>query len=83
MVFKCDSVVEVPWIKEYVQTRWIEKQYIKAKAYLIEGKFVEIDFHKRKPTTNDIYYFKINKKYRAIWYLDWPTFKVVEISDHQ
>jgi plasmid maintenance system killer protein len=83
MIFSCDFVVEVPWIEEYINSKQLNKQYEKAKRYVLMGNFKEIEFRKREPKSDNVYYFKINNQYRAIWYMDWSIFKVVEIDDHQ
>ena len=68
---------------EYIKKRGIEKPYLKAKKYLELGYFQSIDLRKRKPKEEGIFYFKIDKKYRAIGYVEKGDFIVTEISDHQ
>jgi plasmid maintenance system killer protein len=38
---------------------------------------------KREPKEDDIYYFRINKKFRAIWYIENNNFYILEIDNHQ
>jgi len=83
MTFSCNLILEVPWLKEYLESKQISKQYEKAKRYILMGKFKELDFRKREPKSENYFYFKINNQYRAIWYMDWQIFKVTEINDHQ
>ena len=42
-----------------------------------------VDLRKRKPKNTNLLYFKIDKKYRAIGYVENSVFIVTEISDHQ
>ncbi len=66
-------------LKEYQ----IEKQYIKAKEYILSWFLNNVDFKKRRPYKTDKYYFRINKKYRAICYIENNIVNVFEIDDHQ
>jgi len=51
--------------------------------YLENGDLKSAKFRKRKPKKLEIYYFRINKKYRAIGQFKNDLFVVTEISDHQ
>jgi plasmid maintenance system killer protein len=78
------KVFEEEGVVDYLQSREITQQYLKAKRYLEMGFYGQVDLRKRKPKTEGIYYFKITKKYRALGYFEnKQTFIVVEISDHQ
>lgn len=83
MVFLCEQVIEKLWIETYLRMRGIGNQYKKVKKYLLEWNFKAIDFRKREPKQDDIYYFKISNKYRGWWYMEWSTFVVFKIDDHQ
>ena len=48
-----------------------------------EGFYELVDLRKRKPKSANLLYFKIDKKYRAIGYVENNIFVVTEISDHQ
>ncbi len=57
---------------------------MKAKQYMELGFYDSIDLRKRKSKSEGVFYFKINKKFRAIGYIENKTdFIVTEISDHQ
>ncbi|MBK5213039.1 MAG: hypothetical protein JJE55_05190 [Flavobacteriaceae bacterium] len=77
------KVLEEDGIVEFIKKRNLEKPYLKAKKYMEMGFYEVVDLRKRKPKTANIFYFKINKKYRAIGYEENGSFIVAEISDHQ
>ena len=68
---------------KYLSKRNLVEQYKKAKEFLKQNKFASIYFKKRKPRSSNKYYFRINRKYRAIGIFDGEDFIVTEISDHQ
>jgi len=70
-------------ILKYLKKRNLVNVYIKAKTLLENGDLKTVDFRKRKPRKYDIFYFRINKKYRAIGQFKDDLFVVTEISDHQ
>lgn len=57
-------------------------QYLKAENAILNNKFKQVDFKIRQPKSEGIYYFRINKQYRAIWRLEDNIFYVTSISDH-
>ncbi|MDD4151610.1 MAG: hypothetical protein PHR68_03270 [Candidatus Gracilibacteria bacterium] len=67
----------------YLETRKLEKQYIKAKNYLLKGNFKQIDFKLREPKKDKIYYFRINTQFRAFCKLEGNILKVFDIDNHQ
>jgi len=77
------KVLEEEGIVDYLKKRNIVKPYLKAKKYMESGFYELVDLRKRKPKKLQIFYFKINQKYRAIGYIENDTFIVTEISDHQ
>ncbi|MEQ8685249.1 MAG: hypothetical protein RIE86_08150 [Imperialibacter sp.] len=70
-------------VLQYLQERNLVKSYIKAKLLLENGDLQSASFKKRRPKHLEIYYFRINKKYRAIGRFKGDQFVVTEISDHQ
>ncbi len=68
---------------DYLVKRWLEKQYIKAKEYILDWNFKNVDFKIREPKKDNIYYFRINKQYRALVKLENETLTVLKISNHQ
>jgi len=77
------NVFEEEGVIDYIKKKRLEKPYLKAKKYMALGYLQTVDLRKRKPKKEGIFYFKINKKYRAIGYIENGNFIVTEISDHQ
>ncbi len=77
------KVFEERGIVDYIKKRNLVKPYLKAKKFMENGLYEIVDLRKRKPKSANILYFKIDKKYRAIGYVENNTFIVTEISDHQ
>lgn len=70
------------WI-EYLEKRGLSKQYKKAKQYLLAWNYTHIDFALREPKKDRIYYFRVNKQFRVIGYIEEWVFKVIKIDNHQ
>ena len=74
-------------IQEYLISRNILDQYMKARFMILAWNMQKFDFKLRKPKNEWVYQFRINQKYRAIWYFRENTerkvFIVTKISDHQ
>lgn len=68
---------------DYLQKRQLEKAYLKVKSHLCADQYKLVDFKIRKPKSQKVYYFRINKKYRALGHFIGDIFIVTEISDHQ
>ncbi len=77
-VFELDEKV-----LQYLEKRKLVQQYKKAKEFLKNNHLSSVSFKKRKPKSSGKYYFKINKKFRAIGVFDGKDFIVTAISDHQ
>jgi hypothetical protein len=77
------KVLEEDGIITYIKKRNLVKPDLKVKKYLENDFFELVDLRKRKPKSANVFYFKIDKKYRAIGYIEANTFIVTEISDHQ
>jgi len=76
-VFESDEVLI------YLEKRNLIKQYKKAKNFILLWYFENASFKKREPKEEDIYYFRINKQYRAIWYIENNNLYILEIDNHQ
>ncbi len=63
--------------------RWIFEQYKKSKNNILLWNFSWNRIKLKKPTKDGIWYFRINKKYRALWYVEWTTLIIFDIDDHQ
>ncbi len=70
-------------ITTYLVKRGILKQYLKAKEYLLSGNTKIVDLKIRQPKREEIWQFRITKKYRAFCYFEDDMLCVIEISDHQ
>ena len=82
------SVKELSDVIKYIVSRWLEKQYRKAKDTIQSWNRQKLDFKLRQPKKYEVYQFRINKKYRAFWIFRetekyGKIFLVTEISDHQ
>ena len=77
-------VVETKKVIEYLILRNLIKQYQKAKKYILEGVGYKAVLSKREPKEDDIWYFRINKQYRAFCTYDKITGEllVFKIDDH-
>lgn len=77
------NVFEDEGVVDYIQKRNLQRAYLKAKKYMEMEYYQLVDLRERRPKTSGIFYFKIDKKYRAIGYIEKRGFIVTEISDHQ
>ncbi len=68
---------------EFLEKRKLEKQYRKAKNYILNWFYKQVDLKIREPKKYKIYYFRINKQFRALAKLDWNILKVFDIDNHQ
>ena len=59
------EILETKNIKEILEQRWLYKQYIKSKNNIISWNIWKTYFKERNPKWSWIWYFRINKKYRA------------------
>lgn len=75
-------VVEKSNIVVYLKKN-LTKQYLKVKQDICDNNFRAVDLKKRQPYSDNIWYFRINKKYRAFAEKVDNTLFVFHISDHQ
>ena len=80
---KINSVIEYKKIIAYIDSHNLLDQYKKAKQKVLNWEFKSVDFKRRRPYKSEKYYFRINKKYRAFWYINWDILEIFEINDHQ
>ena len=79
-------IKELPGVVEYLQMRWLLDQYRHQKQAIQQGIIGWPFFKKRKPLQNkekQVYYFRVNQKYRAFAKYKDDMYIVYEISDHQ
>ena len=78
-----EGIYEDDGVAEYLQKRGLLKQYIKEKKFLLQDKSSGARFRKRQPKGSGLWYFRINKQYRAIGAFKGELFCVSFIDDHQ
>lgn len=78
------KIYEKKEILPYLKSRGLLEQYKKAKNYLLSGNQLQVKFKKRNPRGSGIWYFRINRQYRALGVFDdGGNFIVFKIDDHQ
>ena len=60
------QIYEKKSVLPYLLKRSLLKQYKKAKSYLLEGNLLQVRFKERNPKGSGIWYFRINKQFRAL-----------------
>lgn len=77
------SIFETEDILEYLTARQLLKQYEKAKGFLLQGYFRQVNFKLKQPKEKGIYSFRINKQFRAHCVYKSGELLVFEIYNHQ
>ncbi|MFK7779593.1 MAG: hypothetical protein QM490_00385 [Candidatus Gracilibacteria bacterium] len=77
------KVLETQKVENNLKKYNILKQYLKAKNYILDGNTYIVDLKIRKPKISKIYYFRINKQYRAWGILQNEVLKIYKIDNHQ
>lgn len=78
------QIFELKNILPYLKARGLIKQYKKAKEYLLKQNTIQVKFKERKPIGSDIWYFRINKQFRAIGTFDNDGNLIIfKIDNHQ
>ena len=78
-----NNVLISPDALDYLKRRKLENQYKKAKLFILWGYFQNVDLKIREPKENRVWYFRINKQFRALCELDWDILYVYAIDNHQ
>jgi len=68
---------------DFLEKRRLSEQYKKAKKYILKWLYKQVNLKLREPKKIGIYYFRINKQFRALAKLDWNTLKIFDIDNHQ
>jgi len=63
---KIHHIFEKKSVYPYLLKRGLLEQYKKAKRYLLEGRLLSVRFKERNPKGSGIWYFRINKQFRAL-----------------
>lgn len=56
--------------QEYLVKRQLDKQYQKTKIFILGGYYQNVDLKIREPKEDRIWYFRINKQFRALCELE-------------
>ena len=81
---KIQYIFEQKYILPYLESRNLSKQYKKAKNYLLLGHALKVRFKERNPQGSGIWYFRINKQFRALGVFDKVGNLIVfKIDNHQ
>ena len=76
-------VVEHERVIRYLKERELTQQYRKARSLLELGFFSSGHLKKRQPKSSGIWYFRINRQYRALCIREGDTLVVFDVDDHQ
>ncbi len=68
---------------DYLEKRKLDKQYKKAKKYILNWLYNKVRLKLREPKKKGIYYFRINDQYRCLCIIDWNILKIFDIDNHQ
>lgn len=76
-------IIESPNVVDYLEKHFLIEQYKKAKNNILSWNDTKVFLKPRKPKWSWIWYFRINKKYRALWYIVDNELRIYEIDNHQ
>jgi len=65
-----------------IKKRNLKKRLYKQIKYILDWNFKSIDFKLRPPKSEWIYYFRINKQYRALCKIIDDILVIFDIDDH-
>ena len=80
---RISEILETKEIVDYLSERGLVEQYKKVKQYLLLGLFSSVTLKKRQPKSSGVWYFRINKQFRAYAYIRGGVMKVFYIDNHQ
>lgn len=81
---RVQQIFERKEILPYLEARGLFKQYKKAKRYLLDGNTLQVKFKERNPKGSGIWYFRINKQFRALGVFDTGGNLIIfKIDNHQ
>lgn len=81
---RVQQIFERKEILPYLEARSLLKQYKKAKRYLLDGNTLQVKFKERNPKGSGIWYFRINKQFRALGIFDANGNLIIfKIDNHQ
>ena len=77
------KIIERKDVVLYLKERNLFTQYKKSKNFLLLKHFSLVNFNKRNPKKDKIWYFRINKQFRALAYFDNDILIIFDIDNHQ
>jgi plasmid maintenance system killer protein len=78
------NIFENRGVYMYLKKRRLLSRYLKAKQCILDGEESSARMKKRQPKSDEIWDFRISKKYRAVGYFKGDgVFVVSYIDDHQ
>jgi len=81
---KIAQIFERKEILSYLEARNLLKQYKKAKHYLLQGNTLQVKFKERNPKGSGIWYFRINRQFRALGVFDKKGNLIIfKVDNHQ
>jgi len=79
-----NNIYEDEWIYEFLLKRNLINQYKKSKNNILNKINSKTYFKERNPKWSNIWYFRINKQYRALWTIDNNNDLIIfKIDNHQ
>lgn len=63
---RLQGIYENEKVVSYLVKRGLLAQYKKAKEYLLAGEILKVRFKERNPKGCGLYYFRINRQFRAL-----------------
>ena len=78
-----NKILETQEVFDFLEKRWLLKQYKKSKAYILAWIYGKTDFKLRKPKEKWEWSFRINKQFRAFWKIDDKDLIIYIIDNHQ
>lgn len=83
-MLKIPRILERKEILPYLTARGLLKQYKKAKQFLLDGSTLQVKFKERNPKGSGIWYFRINRQFRALGVFDAAGNLIIfKIDNHQ
>lgn len=77
------EIIEKPIILDYLERRNLLLQYKKSKSYILSGNIISTDLKKRVPKDSNVWYFRINRQFRALGYIEDKVLYIYKIDNHQ
>ncbi len=82
-MLKINNILETQEVADFLEKRWLIKQYKKSKSYILSWIFWKTDFKLRQPKEKWEWSFRINKQFRAFGRLDENDLIIYLIDNHQ